>query len=98
MTLRSDDMKKLMLVDGNSMLFRAYYATVYGTIMRTSSGVPTNAVFGFLSMLQKALDSDSRMRYMLLLMQASIPSVMICMRTIKETASRRRMIWCRSFN
>lgn len=58
MTLRSDDMKKLMLVDGNSMLFRAYYATVYGTIMRTSSGVPTNAVFGFLSMLQKALDSE----------------------------------------
>ena len=60
MTLRSDDMKKLMLVDGNSMLFRAYYATVYGsTMMRTSSGVPTNAVFGFLSMLQKALDKLS---------------------------------------
>ena len=51
-------MKKLMLVDGNSMLFRAYYATVYGAKMSTSSGVPTNAVYGFLLMLQKALDAE----------------------------------------
>jgi DNA polymerase-1 len=47
-----------MLVDGNSMLFRAYYATVYGQRMSTSAGVPTNAVYGFLMMLQKALDTE----------------------------------------
>ena len=51
-------MKKLMLVDGNSMLFRAYYATAYGKKMTTAQGVPTNAVFGFCQMLQKALDEQ----------------------------------------
>ena len=49
-------MKKLMLIDGNSMLFRAYYATLYTHRMSTSNGIPTNAVFGFIMMLKKALD------------------------------------------
>jgi len=48
-------MKKLLLIDGNSMLFRAYYATVYGQSMSASSGVPTNAIYGFALMLSKAL-------------------------------------------
>ena len=50
-------MKKLLLVDGYSMLFRAYYATAYGRPMTTSGGIPTNAVFGFANMMQKALDT-----------------------------------------
>ena len=50
-------MKKLMLTDGNSMLFRAYYATAYGRPMTTSAGLPTNAVFGFVSMIQKAIET-----------------------------------------
>ena len=49
-------MKKMLLVDGNSMLFRAYYATVYGRPMSTSNGIPTNAVFGFSNMLSKAVE------------------------------------------
>lgn len=50
-------MKKLLLTDGNSMLFRAYYATAYsGARMTTKSGIPTNAVFGFANMMQKAID------------------------------------------
>ena len=48
-------MKKLLLIDGNSMLFRAYYATAYTNRMSTSSGIPTNAVFGFIVMMQKAI-------------------------------------------
>lgn len=31
-------MKKLLLLDGNSMLFRAYYATLYTHRMTTSNG------------------------------------------------------------
>ncbi len=49
-------MKKLLLVDGNSMLFRAYYATAYGKPMTSRSGIPTNAIYGFALMLQKAID------------------------------------------
>ncbi len=48
--------EKFLIVDGNSMLFRAYYATVYGKKMSTSTGIPTNAVFGFATMIQKAID------------------------------------------
>lgn len=53
-----DKMKKLMLTDGNSMLFRAYYATAYGKPMTSSKGVPTNAVYGFAMMMQKALETE----------------------------------------
>lgn len=49
-------MKKCLLIDGNAMLFRAYYATLYGRMMTTSNGIPTNAVYGFITMIQKALD------------------------------------------
>lgn len=50
-------MKKLLLTDGNSMLFRAYYATAYsGARLTSSNGIPTNAVFGFVSMMQKAIE------------------------------------------
>lgn len=49
-------MKKLVLTDGNAMLFRAYYATAYGKKMTAKDGTPTNAIFGFASMLQKAIE------------------------------------------
>ena len=52
-----NDMKKLLLADGNSMLFRAYYATAYGRPMTTRQGIPTNAVFGFVQMIQKAIET-----------------------------------------
>ncbi|ATZ21823.1 DNA polymerase I [Mesoplasma tabanidae] len=45
-------MKKILLVDGNSLLFRAYYASAYaGPILKTSNGLPTNAVYSFANML-----------------------------------------------
>lgn len=47
---------KLYVVDGNSLLFRAYYATSFtGTIMRRKDGFPTNAIFGFANMMTKLL-------------------------------------------
>ena len=53
-----EKMKKLLLTDGNAMLFRAYWATA-GRPMTTRQGIPTNAVFGFASMIQKAIDTVS---------------------------------------
>ena len=49
-------MNKILLIDGNSMLFRAYYGTKYRGSMTSSSGVATNAVYGFSTMLTKALE------------------------------------------
>ena len=48
-------MKKLLLIDGNSMLFRAYYGTIQRGTMQSSTGVTTNAVYGFSTMLNKAI-------------------------------------------
>lgn len=49
-------MNKILLIDGNAMLFRAYYATKYGRAMTTSTGLPTNAIYGFIVMLNKAME------------------------------------------
>ena len=49
-------MAKLLIVDGNSLLFRAYYATIKAARMTTKDGTPTNAVFNFANMFQKAID------------------------------------------
>jgi len=47
--------KKLYLIDGNSLLYRAYYAIQR---LSTSKGFPTNAVFGFISMLKKLMEKE----------------------------------------
>lgn len=53
-------MKKLILVDGNNLLFRSYYATAYsGAMMRNSKGFPTNALYGFISMINKIIAEES---------------------------------------
>ncbi len=51
--------KRLIIIDGNSLLFRAYYATAYAgvdKIMRTSTGQPTNAIFAFSNMMVKIIN------------------------------------------
>ena len=49
-------MKKAILLDGNSIMFRAYYATAYtGNLMKTSNNLYTNAVYGFINMMNKIL-------------------------------------------
>jgi 5'-3' exonuclease len=43
--------KKLLLIDGSSVLVRAYFASAYsGRIRLAKTGAPTNAVMGFLNM------------------------------------------------
>ena len=52
-------MTKIALIDGNSLMFRSYYATAYtGNLMRTKSGVYTNALFGFCNMFTKILEDE----------------------------------------
>ena len=51
--------KKLILIDGNNLMFRSYYATAYtGNMMKNSKGVPTNALFGFVSMMNKIIAEE----------------------------------------
>lgn len=52
-------MKKVILVDGNNLLFRSYFATSYsGNIMRNSKGFPTNAIYGFINMINKIINEE----------------------------------------
>ena len=58
-------MKKVILVDGNNLLFRSYYATAYsGNLMKNSKGFPTNALYGFTNMLNKII-KDENPEYMI---------------------------------
>ena len=58
-------MKKIVLVDGNNLLFRSYYATAYtGNVMRNKEGFPTNGVYGFVNMINKII-SDEKPEYMM---------------------------------
>ena len=47
-------MKKLMVLDGNSIVNRAFYGVSQN--LTTRAGQPTNAIFGFLNILTKLLD------------------------------------------
>ena len=52
-------MKKIILVDGNNLLFRSYYATSYsGVIMRNSKGFPTNGLYSFINMINKIIEEE----------------------------------------
>ena len=52
-------MKKVILIDGNNLLFRSYYATAYnGNMMKNSKNFPTNALFGFVNMINKIIEEE----------------------------------------
>lgn len=63
-------MKKLYLVDVSSMFFRAFYAI---PPLRTKAGLPTNALYGFLSMTIKLL-RENRPDYMVFCFDRKEPS------------------------
>ena len=52
-------MKKIVLIDGNNLMFRSYYATAYtGNVMKNSNGFPTNALYGFVGMMNKIISEE----------------------------------------
>ncbi len=53
-------MKKIIMIDGNNLMFRSYYATAYnGNFMNNSKGFPTNALFGFAGMINKIINEET---------------------------------------
>ena len=52
-------MKRLIMIDGNNLLFRSYYATAYsGNFMKNSKNFPTNAIYGLVNMINKILEEE----------------------------------------
>ncbi|MCD8286397.1 MAG: DNA polymerase I [Clostridia bacterium] len=68
-------MKKLALIDGNSLFNRAFYAT---PVFSTASGQPTNAIFGFVKLLFKIIQDRE-------------PDYIICAFDLKAPTFRHKM-------
>ena len=63
-------MEKLVLIDGNSLLNRAFYAT---PVFTTKDGLPTNAVFGFVKLLLKIV-SDKKPTHIVVAFDVHAPT------------------------
>jgi DNA polymerase-1 len=63
--------KRLYLIDGMSHIYRAYYAI---RDLRTTKGFPTNAIYGFTSMLRKLIQ-DEKPDYIGVALDVEGPSV-----------------------
>jgi len=68
-------MKKLLIVDGNSILNRAFYGI---RPLTTKDGIPTNAVYGFVNILKKHIDALS-------------PDYLACAFDMREPTFRHKM-------
>ncbi len=51
-------MKKLVLIDGNSIMNRAFYGIMGSKALTTKDGKYTNAIYGFLAILFKLLEEE----------------------------------------
>ena len=54
-------MEELILIDGNSLLFKAFYSTSdTGNYMVNRNGIPTNGVYGFARMVEKIISTNPK--------------------------------------
>lgn len=51
-------MEKLIVIDGNSIASRAFYAL---PLLSNSAGLHTNAVYGFTTMLLRLIEEENRL-------------------------------------
>lgn len=63
-------MEKFVLIDGNSLLNRAYYAT---PVFTTKNGLPTNGIFGFVKLMLKII-ADKKPSYMAVAFDLHVPT------------------------
>lgn len=68
-------MKNFLLIDGNSLLNRAFYGI---RPLTTKDGLPTNAVYGFVTMLKKHIDGIN-------------PDLAVCTFDLKAPTFRHKM-------
>lgn len=63
-------MEKLVLIDGNSLLNRAFYAM---SVFTTKDGLPTNGIFGFVKLLFKIIE-DEKPKYLAVAFDVHAPT------------------------
>lgn len=59
-------MEKIVLIDGNNLMYRSYYATMYSKVsMKSNDNIPTNAVLAFINMLNKIIKEEQTNKIMI---------------------------------
>ena len=66
-------MEKIVLIDGNSILNRAFYGIMGSKMLMTPDGKYTNAVYGFLAILFKVLE-DIKPEYLMVAFDLKAPT------------------------
>ena len=66
-------MKKLVVIDGNSILNRAFYGIMGSKMLMTNDGTYTNAVYGFLAIMFKMLE-DENPEYLAIAFDVKVPT------------------------
>ena len=66
-------MDRLIVIDGNSILNRAFYGIMGNKMLQTADGTYTNAVYGFLSIMFKILD-DLKPKYLVVAFDVKSPT------------------------
>ena len=66
-------MEKLVVIDGNSILNRAFYGIMGSKMLQTADGTYTNAVYGFLNIMFKVLD-DLKPEYLVVAFDVKSPT------------------------
>ena len=66
-------LNKLVLVDGNSIMNRAFYGIMGSKMLTTKDGTYTNAVYGFLAILFKLLE-DVKPDYLVVAFDLKAPT------------------------
>lgn len=87
--------KKLMLIDGNSIAYRAFFAL---PLLNNDKGVHTNAVYGFTTMLMKMLEEEKPTHILVAFDAGKQLSAMKHSRSIKAVGKKRRRSFLNSFH
>ena len=66
-------MEKIVLIDGNSILNRAFYGIMGSKMLMTPDGKYTNAIYGFLAILFKVLE-DIKPEYLMVAFDLKAPT------------------------
>ena len=82
------DLPELFLIDGNSLAYRAFFALP--ETIATCKGLPTNAIFGFASMLVKILTEYGPKADARGLGRRHVRAAATSPRTTRRSASRAR--------
>ena len=90
-------MKRLLLIDGNSIMNRAFYGIMGNKMLSTKDGKYTNAVYGFLAIMFKILE-DIEPDYMAVSFDLKAPTARHKMYDKEKLFRISRLIYARGFD